>query len=685
MQLVRLVRAPRYDGTWCSLLPLSQVVRLVPWLVFALVFVGLTWANFSPARSHWTAADAVHFSDSVHPELGNVRLPWPFADGQVPYKHDPRLLPALWLNWIASGLDRNLELNTQLTLPFRWGSFLDLAARIHLVADSIALLGECRTLSAFLGKDALPCEEIASPAGFPNSKITGHIDGKFSVAARNYVGANYLMYSAPTPLRAMLLGVGPQDGEHAKAVVIPLTSVHTVFEKSDILLMVEEFQTRSEETHLNLQQEIHRFKRMWFQSDAALSFHLGAQLPYDTFRFEEQSALGTSLSKKEFTMPQSQLESYFDSRIFSSKGNHNALDRVLAQNVLSTINSNFSGKYFHEAELAGSHSGSHFDWRFFQRAEYSDYEHRVIMHRLSRAWLRFARLAQLKTWLAHGTLLGWYWNGLNMPWDRDVDVQMTTQSLFLLARNYNQTVVVDYTDDADTAGVHLYFVDVSPYFYDRSHGDGANVIDARFIDVETGLYVDITGLAISDDYAVSTKVGRKSRELHQVFDPEYNAKIESARKDSGMDEYVQLLAKQEHQLWEKGHLYNCKNFHFYLQSELEPLMETHFEGERAYVPRSFEAIIKREYSKGLVNRLFKDWLFRPFLGLWVPRRVCKGDRYGSKCNDAVSLAEEQLTRGIRLSKGNWQRNIEDSARLDPWLMSHNHALHAMSKTHSEAR
>ncbi|OBA20908.1 hypothetical protein METBIDRAFT_17064, partial [Metschnikowia bicuspidata var. bicuspidata NRRL YB-4993] len=278
------------------------------------------------------------------------------------------------------------------------------------------------------------------------------------------------------------------------------------------------------------------------------------------------------------------------------------------------------GKYFHEAELAGTHIGFHYDWRFFRTTKLSDYERKVVLHRLAKAWLRFSRSAKLKTWLAHGTLLGWYWNGMSLPWDQDMDVQTTYESIEKMARLYNQSLVVDLCDDPDIASVHLYFLDVSPHYRTRVPQDGNNVIDARFIDTDTGIYVDITALAISPTYQQAGETQRQAASrLHALFQPDYR----------------DLLHR---------HLYNCKDLHFHRLDELGPLRPTAFEGEAAYVPREFQAVLLREYPKGLTSRVYGDWVFRPFFGVWTPLYKCRNDLYGSECRDKNMILEEKVTR-----------------------------------------
>lgn len=65
-------------------------------------------------------------------------------------------------------------------------------------------------------------------------------------------------------------------------------------------------------------------------------------------------------------------------------------------------------KYFHEP--GGSELGNHYDSRFEHGIQdYADKQD-TQLHML-RAYLTFFNENHMETWLAHGTLLGWWWNG----------------------------------------------------------------------------------------------------------------------------------------------------------------------------------------------------------------------------------------------------------------------------------
>ena len=65
-------------------------------------------------------------------------------------------------------------------------------------------------------------------------------------------------------------------------------------------------------------------------------------------------------------------------------------------------------KYFSEP---GSDSRlGHYDLRFF-RGEVSNAERKQSLRQMMQAYLVFFNEIGLDTWIAHGTLLGWWWNG----------------------------------------------------------------------------------------------------------------------------------------------------------------------------------------------------------------------------------------------------------------------------------
>ena len=71
-----------------------------------------------------------------------------------------------------------------------------------------------------------------------------------------------------------------------------------------------------------------------------------------------------------------------------------------------------------------------------------------------------------------------------MPWDSDIDVQISAESVHFLANYYNMTIYSYKKRD--------YMLEINPKYIDGSFGDYLNVIDARWIDTVTGVFIDIT-------------------------------------------------------------------------------------------------------------------------------------------------------------------------------------------------
>lgn len=248
-------------------------------------------------------------------------------------------------------------------------------------------------------------------------------------------------------------------------------------------------------------------------------------------------------------------------------------------------------KYFFEAGIEGNELGDHYDWRFFNGLTKDKYEQELVLHRLVRAWLSFSRKHSLNTWIAHGSLLSWYWNSVDFPWDDDIDVQMPLRDLHKLALHFNNSLIVEDVEE----GFGRYFIDCGTFLTRREHDKGKNLIDARFIDVDTGIYIDITALAL----------------LNEQTKDRY-------RKDLPKD-WAEIPG--EHKLTNRQlRVYNCRNKHFSSLLEISPLIRTVIEGEHGFVPHKFVSVLQAEYADGLERTLHENHVFLRKLRLWVKER-----------------------------------------------------------------
>lgn len=219
-------------------------------------------------------------------------------------------------------------------------------------------------------------------------------------------------------------------------------------------------------------------------------------------------------------------------------------------------------KYF--TEPGQSLALSHYDSRFFHDQITYDEHHDILRH-LIRSYLVTMQALGAETWLAHGTLLGWWWNAQIMPWDYDLDVQVADTTMALLAGRFNMTEYmysgIEHDPTAADAGAErrnrTYLLDINPH-YVTNGPDANNFIDGRWIDTENGMFIDIT---------VLRERGAPGR---------------------------------------TPGVWSCKNGHRYRAAQLWPLRVTEFEGVPARIPYAFQDILQAEYTQRALMR--ETWL-----------------------------------------------------------------------------
>lgn len=154
-------------------------------------------------------------------------------------------------------------------------------------------------------------------------------------------------------------------------------------------------------------------------------------------------------------------------------------------------------KYFLEAEKK-----PHLDFRFYKKGQHIE-TIRELKSMFS-VWNEFANKNNINYWLAHGTLLGWFFGGKIMPWDDDIDIQMTINDMYHL-QTLNQTMING-----------RYLLDVNPGIRNR-WSEKDNIIDARFIDMETGTFIDITALAFMGYHGNNSVVACKTPHFYDLY------------------------------------------------------------------------------------------------------------------------------------------------------------------------
>ncbi|ODA78074.1 hypothetical protein RJ55_06677 [Drechmeria coniospora] len=224
-------------------------------------------------------------------------------------------------------------------------------------------------------------------------------------------------------------------------------------------------------------------------------------------------------------------------------------------------------KYF--TEPCCSYQLGHYDKRYFKaKLDYKEY--RPVLRDLIRSYLITMDAYGVETWLAHGTLLGWWWNGQIMPWDTDLDVQVSNATMNWMGTRLNRTEHVYNVTNTGPGkpDERTYMLDVNPHHVELARGNGHNIIDARWIDTTSAMFIDITSVR--------------------------------QRNPS------------------KPGLFACKNHHNYQSQDLWPMRISEFEGIRARIPYNFEGILTKEYgAKCLVAEEYSGHKWNANLKEWV--------------------------------------------------------------------
>jgi hypothetical protein len=260
----------------------------------------------------------------------------------------------------------------------------------------------------------------------------------------------------------------------------------------------------------------------------------------------------------------------------------------------SSFATSHPAKFFHESTFS-----SHYDGRFAS-AELPRQARQFHLRLMLKAYMDSMQRMGIRTWLMHGCLLGWWWNGQIMPWDTDIDVMVDEHGMRELGGWWNMTV---HQFDAPDLGISLdpdlksndttsqmrtysklleevsthgkkYLLEINPHYSNTSTTDRLNVIDARWIDVATGLFIDITTLHIQ---------------------PISNPTAASLFHHASDAHELELYTKDQHA---------------YSSTQLFPLRTSTFENIEVKVPFAYEEVLLDEYgTRAVTQRVWKGWIF----------------------------------------------------------------------------
>lgn len=363
-------------------------------------------------------------------------------------------------------------------------------------------------------------------------------------------------------------------------------------------------------------------------------------------------------------------------------------------------------KYFNEAAISSEPAinGAHYDARFFNGGQYTNLERQTVLSRMLMSWVQLCQNVGLHTWIAHGALLSHSYNGLSFPWDDDIDVQIPYRDLMKLAELYNSSVIVE---DA-TKGFGRHYLDVSNSPTHRTLGNGLNRIDARFIDMSSGMFIDITAVAVSPTI-IPRRYEQQYNELENTqvehWDPNvvtedyykslspqeeiqlgtgdraFRQRVVELRKQRGKKPKGLTQGKSMEEMYDinyKLQMYNCRNLHVAQLQELSPLKLTVHDGSLMYVPNDIDKILLSEYKEQpKLSMDHRDHTYVPQLRIWVTTKslqalVSKGVINMTESDIVSLLRDEEI---LAMFQKTWELTLnhelgvikEDPLWMDPFI------------------
>ena len=233
--------------------------------------------------------------------------------------------------------------------------------------------------------------------------------------------------------------------------------------------------------------------------------------------------------------------------------------------------------------------------------------------------------------IMHGSLIGWYFGQKMLPWDDDIDIVILEEhreKLKTLHGYQNNKILIEVNPVIDTI-----------------QRDPSNIIEARIICKNTGVFIDVTNLSKGNIFhigASNRNVITKTFSLNEQyadtdsflfkpvsynhsdqFDIRYNLisrnkiQIIVKRRDMnqgwGLDLHLYGYDSTMFPLYNKNEI-NCFSPHYYPIIDIYPLKQTTFENINVYIPNNVEHTLMSEYGNKVLKPYYRNYIYKD--GVW---------------------------------------------------------------------
>ncbi|GMG39036.1 unnamed protein product [Ambrosiozyma monospora] len=415
----------------------------------------------------------------------------------VKHIYDPRVSFTVYLNHIKKQFQKLDPLNNDptqdITIPFSWQDWIDLSVLNQYLEYDEDDKPNCKDIivrgSSYKPSNKFRDQKLEySPSCIDSQFYNGSTDksllpgfnfvsqGKKATFIEKQIQAkSYMLSGAPIPNSILFLS------ENGTYEVFPTEDktmmqsglfeefkndhgISTLSSLGNNLLVVnpiEEFESLT--STIPPQQSSLRFDQL-FTKETNFEY----KVPFESFIFNDTQIVNELEERN-----QSDSLKPFEKRHLQSLKYSQTQEMSKLPKSFFEVNINWPAK-FKGHKL--TENGGHYDYRFFNTFlsesklnQFDDVseKRKIILHRLIHTWLQFTYKQGYVSFLAHGTLLSWYWDGLVFEWDDDIDVQMPIMDLNNLSMHFNGSMIVQDLK----FGFHKFFLDVSNSITHRTKGN----------------------------------------------------------------------------------------------------------------------------------------------------------------------------------------------------------------------